>query len=74
MEKTEIEDELKKIVEKIVEIPKEVVIEKKLEVKIPIKKYKFEKDELKIESKEKINIFGSINNSKNIEIKGKKHN
>ena len=73
MEKTEIEDEPKKIVEKIVEIPKEVVIEKKLEVKIPIKKYKFEKAELKIESKEKINIFGAINKSKNIEIKEEKN-
>ena len=73
MEKTEIEDEPKKIVEKIVEIPKEVVIEKKLEVKIPIKKYKFEKDELKIESIEKINIFGAINKSKNIEIKEEKN-
>ena len=58
---------------KIVEIPKEVVIEKKLEVKIPIKKYKFEKDELKIESIEKINIFGAINKSKNIEIKEEKN-
>jgi len=73
MEKTEIEDEPKKIVEKIVEIPKEVVIEKKLEVKIPIKKYKLEKDELKIESKEKINIFGAINKNKNIEIKEEKN-
>jgi len=73
MEKTEIEDEPKKIVEKIVEIPKEVVIEKKLEVKIPIKKYKFEKDELKIESKEKINIFGTKNKSKDIEIKEEKN-
>ena len=57
MEKTEVEDESKKVVEKIIEIPKEVVIEKKVEVKIPMKKNKFEKDELKIESKEKINKY-----------------
>ena len=44
MEKTEVEDESKKVVEKIIEIPKEVVIEKKVEVKIPMKKNKFEKD------------------------------
>ena len=73
MEKTEVEDESKKVVEKIIEIPKEVVIEKKVEVKIPMKKNKFEKDELKIESKEKINIFGTIDKRKNIEIKEEKN-
>ena len=67
MEKTEIKDETKKVVEKIVEIPKEVIIEKKVEVKVPITKNKFEKNELKIQSKEKLNIYGIINKKEDLE-------
>ena len=77
MEKTEIEDENKIIKEKIVEVPKEVIVEKKVEIKVPIKKLKFGEEELKIQSKEKINIFGivkkketkEVDENKKIEIK-----
>ena len=54
MAKTEIEDEIKRVEEKIVE--------KIVEIKIPIKKIKFEENELKMQFNEKLNI---INLSKN---------
>ena len=68
MEKTEIEDESKKVVEKIVEVEKEKIVEKKVEVKVPIKKLKFSEDELMIQTKEKINII-SYNEKNNLEKK-----
>lgn len=56
LEKTEIEDEPKKIVEKIVEIPKEIEVEKIVEKKIEINKMKFSPNELSINQKDKIFI------------------
>ena len=68
LEKTEIEDEPKKIIEKIVEVPKEVEVEKIVEVpkevevekivekKVEIKKTKYNNDELSINDKNKINF------------------
>ena len=66
-EKTENEEKTKKAEEKIHEIPKEIIIEKKVEIEVPIEKKKFSKEELKIQSKEKINILGIINKPKETE-------
>ena len=62
LEDTEIDDEPKKIIEKIVEIPKEV--EKIVEKKIEIKKKKFHPEELSLYTIDKINIINSSNTNK----------
>ena len=58
MAKTEIEDEIKRVEEKIVE--------KIVEIKIPIKKIKFEENELKMQFNDKLNII-NISKNKTIE-------
>ena len=70
LEQTEIEDEPKKIIEKIVEIPKEVEVEKIVEKKVEIKKEKYNKDELSINDKDKIklSILANINDYDNINL------
>ena len=62
--KTEIEEKNKKVGGKKIESPKEVIIEKKVEIKVPIEKNKFSEKELKIKSEEKINILGVIKKQK----------
>ena len=67
LEKTEIEDEPKKIVEKIVEVPKEVIVEKMVEkkVEIQVNKKAFTSSELSINQNDKINIFISSSEANN---------
>jgi hypothetical protein len=75
LEKTLIEDEPKKISEKIVEVPKEVekIVEKTIEV--PVNKTKFSLNELSINTNNKINLFfGSSNTDDKIDVDSENFN